>query len=88
MSRYELRAVGVFDRELDKVITPADPEWASEYHVWLADPANVPDPMPIVQEPAAPFNFKAAGRARTERNLKRLAQHDALAALLKKEGLA
>lgn len=49
-ARYELRSVGVFDREIGTAIAPAtDPHrWFGEYLPWLGQ-GNVPDPMPIEQ---------------------------------------
>lgn len=45
--RYELRKVGVYDRETGRTLTPLDNEFHNEYHEWLKDPANVPDPEPV-----------------------------------------
>lgn len=68
-ARYELRPVGVYDRDLGRVITPADAD------VWLAYQASLlqgpPDPMPVNPEPVdAPrlYDPVAAGVAREIRN--------------------
>ncbi|HSW83525.1 MAG TPA: hypothetical protein VLH12_08625 [Usitatibacter sp.] len=42
--RYELRPVGVFDRDLGRQIKLGDVEWPT-YDAWLAA-GNVPDPVP------------------------------------------
>lgn len=49
-ARYELRNVGVFDRDAGVAIAPAtDPHrWFGEYLPWLAQ-NNAPDPMPLEQ---------------------------------------
>lgn len=43
MARYELRAVGVYDRDTGQVIKRTDLLW-SDYRTWLL--SNTPDPMP------------------------------------------
>lgn len=42
-ARYELRRVGVFDLELDRVILKDDPAWP-EWEAWMQ--THTPDPMP------------------------------------------
>jgi hypothetical protein len=42
--RYELRPVGVFDRDLARRVVPGDQEWPN-YQAWL-NAGNVPDTMP------------------------------------------
>lgn len=83
--RYELRRRGVFDRELGRVITPKDPEWAL-YQAAL-NRHETPDPMPAESPAPEPFNFEEAGRAREERQLRRIARTDPLRAALKKGGI-
>lgn len=46
MARYSERPLGVFDADLGRVITPADPDAWAAYLRWLAVPGNEPDPMP------------------------------------------
>jgi hypothetical protein len=48
-TRYELRPVGVFDRELGRDITPADDEWPT-YHAWL-EAGNAPELPPAPPRP-------------------------------------
>jgi hypothetical protein len=52
-ARYELRAVGVFDRELAVDVVPGDAVWPT-YHAWL-DEGNVPDPMPAPSMPTLEY---------------------------------
>jgi hypothetical protein len=49
-ARYELRPVGIFDRELGRGITPADDEWPV-YHAWL-EAGNAPDLPPPPPKPS------------------------------------
>lgn len=90
MKRFELRARGVFDRETGEVLQRGDPGW-TRYEEWLSsDPeANVPDPLPLAAAVARreEFDFAAAGRAREERALARLAKSNPTEALLRKAGL-
>lgn len=47
---YEERRVGVFDRELQRTITPRDPEWR-RYEAWLRA-GNEPAPEPDAEQRA------------------------------------
>lgn len=59
MSRYELRRVGVFDRDAGVVVTRRDAGWR-EYEAWLTA-GGVPDPMP--QPPAPSLELRRAERS-------------------------
>lgn len=64
MARYELRFVGVYDRDTGKVIVRHSPAWP-EYQHWLAD-GHTPDPMPIVP-PQPPSQAEVDAQAELER---------------------
>lgn len=55
-ARYELRQVGIFDRELGRAITMMDNEWAA-YQAWL-DAGGHPDPEP--PPPARALEYERA----------------------------
>lgn len=61
MNRYELRAVGVFDRQADMLVSPGMPEW-SEYMEVMARGETV-DPMPPPPPPPPPSAEEVAARA-------------------------
>jgi hypothetical protein len=87
MARYELRPVGVFDRELGRAIRNTDPEWRT-YEAWLATPGNVVGPAPVEPVPVrTPFDPLAAGRAREARKLEQLAKRNPVEAALVASGL-
>lgn len=86
MARYELRPVGVFDRETGRDVRPSDPGWI-EYQAALSR-GEMPDPQPA--DPPAPdarFDPVLAGRARETRQLARLAERQPLEAALVASGL-
>lgn len=86
MARFELRAVGVFDRVRGREIRPTDPEWA-DYAAALAA-GDAPDPQPAETPPPDPrFDPIVAGRAREARKLARLAESDPAAAALVAVGI-
>jgi hypothetical protein len=49
-ARYELRKVGVFDRELGVHVRPTDPGW-SAYERWMRE-GNIPAPIPVSERPS------------------------------------
>lgn len=63
MTRYELRHVGVWDRERERLVVRHDPAWA-DYQQWLAD-NNSPDPMPVTP-PRPPSPAELAAQAELE----------------------
>lgn len=63
MKRYELRRVGVYDRQAARVLARHDPAW-SDYQAWLAA-GNAPDPMPVTP-PVPPSVEEVAARAEIE----------------------
>lgn len=85
MARYELRTVGVFDRDTREHIKRGHPRWP-DYEKWLTE-NGAPDPTPA--EPAPPprrkFNFIAAGAARDQREFERDVQSDPVKALVERE---
>lgn len=86
MARYEMRPVGVFDRDTGRHIRPSDPEWI-DYQAALSR-GEVPDPQPA--PPPAPdprFDPVLAGRGREARRLARLAERQPLEAALVASGL-
>lgn len=73
-------------------IQPEDGAAWQAYHDWMNDNHCGPDPMLVPPPPpATPYdghNFIAAGRARDQRQLEKLARTDPLQAALKAGGLA
>lgn len=56
MARYELRPIGVFDKEVGRLVVPTDPSWG-EYLATLAagdtpDPQPQPEPVEVALEVA------------------------------------
>lgn len=75
MSRYELRAVGVFDRQADELVLPGTAAWA-EYMEAMARgetvdtmPPPPPPPPPSVEEIAARTDIAASDAMRGELRL-------------------
>lgn len=61
MNRYELRAVGVFDRQTEEIVLPGTPEWG-EYMAAMARGEPV-DPMPPPPPPPPPSPEEVGARA-------------------------